>query len=66
MQNTIINFADMYIFQQHIMKTNSRTWQNNPAGCVSFLFPAAQSFYFSNGYKTFSAVSEEIKMKALK
>lgn len=66
MQNPIINFPEMYTFQQHIMKRNSRKWQNNPAGCVSFIFPAGQSFYFSNRYKTLFAVLEETKMKALK
>jgi len=66
MQNPIINFAEMYIFQQHMMKTRSRKWQNNPAGHVPFLFLAGQSFYFSNWYKTLFAVLEETKMKALK
>lgn len=65
-QNLMINFPGMYTFHQHIKKTNSRKQKNKPAGCVSFLFPDGQSFYFSNWHKTLFAVLAESKMKALK
>lgn len=57
MQNLIIDFPATY-YENKLQKMT--------AACVSFLFPAGQSFYFSNWFKTLFAVLEETKMKALK